>query len=274
MAAVTSTSAQRAWAAVAAVATIAAACERKPQPAPAPAPVAPPVAPSAPPPPLSFRQTTPNAVVALTLPAAVARTPALYTKLYADGRNALQAFAEGAKGDLEEQRANGETVTPYRQTLDYTLSAETAKLVGLEAAGMEDTGGAHPNNSLKGLIWDKTAGREVKAAALFTTGADMTAADKALCDAIHAARKARSGDPALSGDLRTCPALKAAALTLAPSSVAGKAGGLVALFPPFALSGGADGGYRIAIPYDTIRPILAPAYAAEFAGAPFPTLGG
>ncbi|HTK36629.1 MAG TPA: DUF3298 domain-containing protein [Caulobacteraceae bacterium] len=269
----TAMTAGRAWTVLIGVALIAASCERKPPPAPAPKPAVP--APAAAPaalPPLSFRQNTPDAEVALTLPAAVAKVPALYTKLYSDGRNSLRAFADGAKGDLEEQRATGETVRPYRQSLDYRLSAETPRLMGLQVSGREDTGGAEPTNSLRGLIWDKAAGKEIQARDLFARDADLTAADRALCDAIHAAKKARSGDAELNGDLKACPKLTAVPLTLAPSTVAGRAGGLLALFSPFQL-GDAGAGYRIAIPLETIRSALAPAYAAEFAGAPAPGAG-
>ena len=258
-----------AWSGAAALALILAGCGQKTEPAPPPRPPAPVVAvPPGPAPPLTFSQSNRDAIVSLTLPPAVGRIPALYTHLYADGRNALQAFAEGAKGDLEEQRANGETAPPYRETRDYTVTAESGRLIGLQLAAMEDSGEAHPNNSLKGLIWDKAGGRELKAGDLFAATADMTAADEALCDAIHAARKARSGDAALTGDVTQCPKVKAASLTLAASTAPGKAGGLVALFAPFALSGGAESGYRIALPLSAIRSAIAPAYAAEFEGAP------
>ena len=259
------------WAGVAAVAVAVAACERKPEPAPAPKPAAPaaPVAaaPTGTPGPLTFNQKTADAEVSLSLPPAVAAVPSLYAKLYAEGRNGLQAFADGAKGDLEEQRANGDKVQPYRQSLAYSLSAETPKLIGLQLVTAEESGGAHPNNSLKGLIWDKAAGKEVKAGDLFAAGADMSAAEKALCDGVRAARKARQ-PAAAPGD---CPKLKSASLTLAPSTTPGKAGGVLALFSGFALGGGAD--YRIAIPFDAIHTELAPAYAAEFAGAPAPVAG-
>ena len=259
---------RKAWAGLAALALIVSACERKPEPAPAPKPVA--AAPTAPPPPLNYGRKTADAEVSLTLPAAVARVPALYAKLFADGRNSLDAFADGAKGDLDEQRAGGEAAAPYRRTMTYTVDAQTARLVGLHLAATEDTGGAHPSDTWKGLIWDKAASREVKISDLFPAGTDMAAADKALCDAIHGAKKVRRGDPALTGDLTACPRLTAASLTLAPSAVAGKAGGVIALFAPFALSGGGDSGYRIAVPLEAIRSVLAPAYAGEFAGAPAP----
>ncbi|HTI67820.1 MAG TPA: DUF3298 and DUF4163 domain-containing protein [Caulobacteraceae bacterium] len=246
-----------------------AACGPKTEQA-AQAPPAAPAAPAAPLPPLTWRNATADAEVSLSLPPAVGRIPALYARLFAGGRNDLQAFAEGAKGELEERRANGETVRPYGRSLDYAVSAETPRLLSLVLNELESTGGAHPNTTLSATVWDKQAGRMLKGPDLFAPGADMAAADKALCDAVHAAKLARVKDPALTGELTSCPRLRAAALAVAPSTVPGKAGGVIALFSPYALGAYAEGAYRIVLPQAAVRGVLAPAYAAEFAGMPAP----
>lgn len=247
-----------------------AACGRKDEAAKAPAtaPVAAPAAPAAPLPPLTYKSSTRDAEVSLTLPPAAGAIPALYGKLFAEGRNDLQAFAEGAKSELEELRANGEPVQPYQRTLDYAVSADTPHLLSLVLNELEGTGGAHPNTTLSATIWDKQAGKVVAPSALF--GADTAAADKALCDAIHAAKQARVGDPALTGELKSCPRLARATLALAASTTPGKAGGVVALFSPYALGAYAEGAYRVVLPLTAIQSALAPAYAGEFAGAPAP----
>jgi hypothetical protein len=206
----------------------------------------------------------------LSLPPAAGALPALYGKLFADGRNDLRAFADGAKSELEELRANGETVHPYGRTLDYAVSADTPRLLSLVLNELESTGGAHPNTTLSATIWDKQAGKVVAPADLFAATADMTGADKALCDAVHAAKQARAGDPALDGELKSCPKLRRADLALAPSNVPGKAGGVVALFSPYALGAYAEGAYRVVLPLAAVQAVLAPAYAPEFAGSPAP----
>lgn len=248
----------------------ASACDRKPeQPAPAPAPASAPSA-AAPTPPLSYRSLSADAEVSLNVPRAVAAVPALYGTLFSAGRNDLQAFEEGAKGEHEELRANGETVRPYGRSLDYAVSAETPRLISLVLNALEFTGGAHPNTTLSATVWDKQAGREVPTAALFRPDADMAGPDKALCDAVHAAKKAKVGDAALTGELKACPRLKSAALALAASTTPGKAGGVVALFSPYALGAYVEGAYRVVVPLSAIQGALAPAYAGEFAGAPAP----
>lgn len=244
-----------------------AACGPKPAEK-AEAPPAPPPAPKPPAGPLTYSAKTADAEVALTLPAPVGAVPALYTKLFSEGRNELDSFAEGAKSELEELRANGDKPTAYARDLKYAVTAETPKLIALVLTAFENTGGAHPNTVLTPTIWDKGAGEALTPAKLFTDGADMTAADKALCDAIHAAKQARVQSPDLNGELKDCPKLEDAPLTLAASTEAGKAGGVVAIFSPYALGAYVEGAYRVVLPLSAFQGVIAPAYAAEFAGAP------
>jgi hypothetical protein len=132
----------------------------------------------------------------------------------------------------------------------------------------ENTGGAHPNDSLDGLTWDKASGQVVSQAALFRPGADMAGADTALCQAIRAAKRARTGDEDLSGELTACPALEAVSVTLAPSTITGRAGGLTALFSAYQLGPYAEGDYEIAVPQRAFRTALAGEYLGEFDGEP------
>jgi hypothetical protein len=233
---------------------------------------APPAAPAAPPPPaagpLTYKKTSTAAEVSLSLPERVGQLPALYAKLYAEGRNTLDAFAEGAVGEVEELRSAGLPTQPYARTIDYTVRAETPRLLSLAIANYENTGGAHPNGSLDALTWDKTTGRAVTTAELFDPAADMTGADKALCDALRAAKTERTGEASFSGEFTTCPELKTTKAVLAPSTVAGKAGGLTVLFSPYEIGPYAEGAYEIPVPLAAFRAMLAPAYAGEFDGAP------
>ncbi len=249
-------------------AALLAACGPKPEEA-AQAPP-PPTAPAEPAGPLSYTSKTADAEVSITLPPEVGAIPSLYAKLFSEGRNELDSFAEGAKGELEALRAGGDKPLPYGRSLDYAVTAQTPRLLSLVLNAMENTGGAHPNTLLSTTIWDKAAGKAVAPADLFAPGADMTAADKALCDAIRAAKQTRAGDPALTGELKTCPALTAASLALAASTTPGKAGGLIAVFSPYALGPYAEGAYRVVVPASAVQGVLNPAYADQFAGAPAP----
>lgn len=242
------------------LASAVAACERKPEPPPAPPPVA---AKPSPERPLKFERKTPAAVVSMTLPPEVAAQPALYAKLYSDGRTDLTAFVEGAKGESEDLASAGAPEGVLQRKLTYKLTAETPRLLGLVLEEYEDTRGAHPNAALSGLIWDKARGKQLKPMDLVRPDANTLKLDAALCDAIHAAKQERTGSPELQADQR-CPAFADIKITLAPGKTPGKAGGIIALFSPYEIGPWVEGDYRLALPPALVRDQLAPAYAGEF----------
>jgi hypothetical protein len=259
------------YAAVAALAALTAlsACNRREEAAAPAAPVEIPAPAAAGP--LTYEKSTPSAEISLKLPERVGQLPALYAQLFASGRNTLDGFAEGAVGEIEELRSAGLPAQPYGRSIEYAVAAETPRLISLTVTHYENTGGAHPNGSIDGLTWDKATGKVVPTAELFAPGADMTIADRALCVAVRAAKMERTGQAEFSGgEFNGCPPLRSAAATLAPSTVAGKAGGLTVLFSPYQIGPYAEGAYEITLPLAAIRSVLAPAYAAEFDGAPPP----
>jgi len=196
--------------------------------------------------------------------------PALYAQLFAENRNALDQFAEGAVGEVTGLRSAGLPAQAYVRDVDYAVAAETPRLLSLTVSDYENTGGAHPNGAMRALTWDKATGRPVALADLFAPGADLSSANKALCDALAAAKKARTGHVDYTGDFTACPPLKGLEAVLAPSTTAGKAGGLTVLFSPYMVGPYAEGTYEIAVPLAAFRAALAPLYAGEFDGAPAP----
>jgi hypothetical protein len=240
----------------------------QPEQAPPPAPAA--EAPAAPAGPLTYQSSTPAANVALTLPERVGQLPALYAKLYSEGLNSLRTFAEGATGEIEELKSAGFPAMPYEREITYAVAAETPRLISLGVTTYENTGGAHPNGMLEGLTWDKAAGAVVSTEQLFRADADMAGADRALCDALLAAKRERTGDDQISGELSACPPLRTVTATLVPSTVAGKAGGVTALFSPYQVGPYAEGAYEIVVPAQAFATALAPQFAAEFEGEPAP----
>ena len=244
-----------------------AACGREEaQPPPAEAPAAP--APAAGP--LTFEQKTDAATVTLELPERVGQFPALHARLYAPTRDQLLAFAETAARDMEDMRAAGFPLRPYELGIEYRMAAETPRLVSLRVRRFENTGGAHPNTTLDALTWEKAANRPVAMTDLFAPDADMTGADRALCEAIRAAKRERTGQAELSGEFTACPALRSVRATLVPSTVTGKAGGLAVLFSPYEIGPYVEGAYEVVVPFAAIRSALSPDFAAEFDGAPAP----
>jgi hypothetical protein len=247
-----------------------AACDRKPEPQQqAAAPAAPPSAPAKPAGPLTFEKKAEHAEVSLKLPEAVGRVPALYSKLYSEGVNDLEAFFDGSKGEHAELVAAGAPAVPFARELDWKLGAETPRLIGLKLEEYENTGGAHPNASLGALIWDKQQGKVLAPTDLLRAGADPRALDKLVCDAVHAAKQERTGSPALMEGTK-CPSFAEAKLSLLPSTAPGKAGGLEVLISPYEIGPWVEGSYEVELPADKLAGELSPAYAGEFGGAPKP----
>lgn len=250
-------------------------CGRKDDDAETPAPTKPGVAPAVVTPadaaaPFKYETSSPHAQVTLTLPASVKNQPDLHARLYAQGVGDLKRFAEGATADRTEMADEGmETAAPpYQRGIAWSTSAETSKLLSLEKKEFEYAGGAHPNSSYGEVIWDKAMKRQIQPIALFRKDADFARLDAALCAAVQKAKSERPGAAPIDGSTWTCPRWKDATFVLAPSSQAGKAGGLTFLFPPYAIGPHSEGAYEITIPYEVFASALAPAYADEFAGAP------
>jgi hypothetical protein len=246
------------------------ACERKPDsppetPATAPAaPVAAAPAPTARP--LTFDQTDDAAKVALRLPAEIANYPALHTVLYDREVAGLKTFA--AKAQADHKASDGKFPwRPYNRQSQWFLAADAAPLVALRALWFEDTGGAHPNHGGSTLIWDNVANREIQPQALFRPDADMSALDKAICDAVAQAKTHREG-AVLLNDTFSCPKWSQTVLVLAPSTSPGRIGGLTVLIDPYVVGPYSEGDYEVVVPASAFQSLLAPAYAGAFGGAP------
>ena len=226
--------------------------------------------------PISYESANRFAEVNLALPDAVRAQPDLHARLYAEAVRELRTFSEGAQADRTEYEGDMD-LPPYEKAITFVAAGETGKLISLQRNSHEYTGGAHPNPAYGAVIWDKALKRFVEPAQLFRRGADMSALDRVLCEAVNTARRDRNADAETIG-LETgqggwsCPRASTTPFVLAPSTAPGKAGGLVFLIGPYQVGPYAEGGYEIAVPQTAFRSLLAPAYADEFAGEPQRTL--
>ncbi len=240
------------------------ACDQKPAKAPQATP-----APATPAPltrPLAFDQADETAKVALRLPAEISRFPALHVMLYDREVAALRAFV--AKAQDDKKTSDGSFPwRRYSRQGQWFLAADGAPLVGLRALWFEDTGGAHPNHGGATLIWDTAANSEVQPKALFRPDADMSALDKAICDAVATAKTHREGAVPLNA-MFACPKWTETVLVLAPSTTPGKIGGLTAIIDPYLVGPYSEGDYEVTIPAAAFQAMVAPAYASAFGGAP------
>lgn len=240
------------------------------EPGAAPAPAQPTVTPAEAAAPLNFSSKTQYAEVKLALPDAVKAQPDLHARLYAADVRDLRQFAEGAQADLSEFGGSG--MPGYYRNIDWTSGAETGKLLSLGREVAEYTGGAHGNVAFSAVLWDKALKRVLQPAQLFRQGADFAALDRALCDAVNMAKKAK--DPTIppvrlgAADTFGCPRAIETPFVLTPSTTPGKAGGLTFLIAPYTVGPWAEGTYQVQVPQSAFRSLVAPAYLDEFAGQP------
>ena len=222
--------------------------------------------------PLKYDSATPYAKTSLTLPEAIKTQPELYAALYRQEVADLAKYAEGAQADRTE--AGGESAMgPYEKTIVYGDPVQTGRLFSAMRTDFDYSGGAHPNTVATALLWDKTEKRRITPTDLFAKGAELSSLERALCDAVNTAKKARPGATPVStkADTWSCPKLKDVAVTLAPGSVPGKAGGLTFLLDAYAVGPYVEGAYYLTLPASTFQSLLAPAYASEFGGKPLKT---
>lgn len=219
--------------------------------------------------PLKYESATPYAKTSLTLPEAIKTQPELYAALYRQEVADLAKYAEGAQADRTE--AGGDSAMgPYEKTIVYGDPVQTGRLFSAMRTDFDYSGGAHPNTVATALLWDKTEKRRISPADLFAKGADLSSLERALCDAVNTAKKARPGATPVStkADTWSCPKLKDVAIVLAPGDAAGKAGGLTFLLDAYAVGPYVEGAYYLTLPTSAFQTLLAPAYAAEFGGKP------
>jgi hypothetical protein len=202
----------------------------------APATSAPAETPAATPVPSSYSAKTDAAEVELKLPDAIKTQPDLQARLYSEGVANLKSFAEGAASERAEAAGEEGAVQmpPYSRSIEWSVGADTSKLLSLSSLTSEYTGGAHGNAAYGAVLWDKALKRLVGPAGLFAADADA-AMDKALCDALTAEKKQRLGETytAPGPDSWTCPKWRQTPFSLAPSTTAGKAGGLTFHIAPY-----------------------------------------
>ena len=247
--------------------------DETPTPTPANPAAEAPAAPSGAALPSEYKAETQYAEVELKLPDALSSEADLQTLLYEEAVRDLRAFSEGSQADRSE--AGGDLhLGPYQKTIGFDDAVETGRLFSLARSDYEFTGGAHGNTTFAGVIWDKSLKARIGNDALFRRGADLASLDAALCTAINAEKKSR--DPAAealglaSGPdaIWSCPRAAQTPYVLAEGTEAGKAGGLTFLIGPYVVGPYSDGPMSVSLPQSVIRPLLAPAYAEEFAGQP------
>lgn len=137
-----------------------------------------------------------------------------------------------------------------------------------------DTHGAHPNSDVNTILWDKAEGKRISIRPFFTETADggptMTAMVKAVIASLKAEKKKRDTSETATDEWFKGlePSLvKIGAVTLAPSTDAGKSSGLTFHYPPYAVGPYVEGEYVAFVPWEPLKSHLTAEGMRIFGGA-------
>lgn len=126
-----------------------------------------------------------------------------------------------------------------------------------------DTHGAHPNSDVNTILWDKSENKPISIRPFFTetaaNGTTMKAMVKAVIASLKIEKKKRgSSETATDEWFKSVEPnlLRIGAVTLAPSTEAGKSSGLTFHYPPYAVGPYAEGEYVAFVPWETLKPSL------------------
>jgi hypothetical protein len=199
--------------------------------------------------------------------------PALSADCLAEGKRWLDKNAADAaasrKQDPQFFRNGG-----WDFERKYTIrSAVADRYVSILRNDYMDTHGAHPNSDVNTILWDKAEGKRISIRSFFAETADngptMKAMQKAVIASLKVEKKKRdAGETATNEWFKGVEPslLKIGAVTLAPSTEAGKSSGLTFHYPPYAVGPYAEGEYVAFVPWETLKSYLTPEGVGIFGG--------
>jgi Protein of unknown function (DUF3298) len=215
---------------------------------------------------------------------AVAASVFLDDKIKADPALAADCLAEGRKW-LDKNAA--EAASSLKQDPQffhdggwaferkYSVRSDVGdRYVSVVRDDYMDTHGAHPNTDVNTILWDTTEKKRISIRPFFNETADGGPTMKAMLQAVIASlkiekKKRDASETATAEWFKSVEPklLKIGAVTLAPSTEAGKSSGLTFHYPPYAVGPYAEGQYVAFVPWETLKPYLAPEGSRIFGGA-------
>jgi len=200
--------------------------------------------------------------------------PALSADCLAEGRKWIdKRAAEAAASRKTDPQLFKEGGWTYERK--YTIrSTVEGRYLSILRDDYMDTHGAHPNSDVNTILWDKAENKRISIRPFFTetadNGATLKAMVKSIIASLNAEKKKRDASETATAEWykELKPSLlKLGAVTLAPSTVAGKSAGLTFHYGPYAVGPYAEGGYVAFVPWETLKPFLTPEGTKIFGGA-------
>jgi hypothetical protein len=207
----------------------------------------------------------------------------LDNKIKADAALAADCLAEGKKW-IEKNAAEAAVSRKQDPQLfrdggwEFERKYDIRSIVGdryvsIVRSDYMDTHGAHPNRDVDTILWDRSENKRISIRPFFTETADngptMKAILKAVIASLNAEKKKREVTETATAEWYKGlepRLLKIGAVTLAPSTEAGKSSGLTFHYPPYAVGPYVEGEYVAFVPWDTLKPHLSPEGQRIFGG--------
>ena len=200
--------------------------------------------------------------------------PALAADCLAEGRKWMDKnAAEAAASRKQDPQMFRNGAWTFERKYDVR-SVVDGRYVSIVRSDYMDTGGAHPNSDVDTILWDSAAKKRISIRPFLTETADdgptVTAMLKGVIASLNIEKKKRdTSDTATAEWYKGVEPklLKIGAVTLAPSTEAGKSSGLTFHYPPYAVGPYAEGGYVAFVPWEALKPYLTPEGTRIFSGA-------
>jgi hypothetical protein len=208
----------------------------------------------------------------------------LDTKIKADAALAADCLAESKKwidkNAAEAEASRKQDPVMFRNgAWSFERKYDTRSVVGgqyvsIVRSDYMDSGGAHPNSDVNTVLWDSGAKKRISIRPFFAETADngptMTAMRKAVIASLNIEKKKRDSSETATAEWYKDvepKLLKIGAVTLAPSTEAGKSSGLTFHYPPYAVGPYVEGEYVAFVPWEALKPYLTPEGMRIFGGA-------
>lgn len=203
-------------------------------------------------------------------PAAAAAIPALSALLDKDLADARAKLAQQAREDSKSAKESGYPFNPHSHSVEWQVVTDLPGWLSLSTLIGFYSGGAHPNYTFDGIVWDRAANTRRKATDLFTSPAALSAAIKApFCKGLEKARaqkrKGLDWQPGSISEFDQC--IDPLEQTIILGSAGGKAFDRIGfLIAPYAAGPYAEGSYEVTLPVtEKVMAAVKPEYRAAFA---------
>jgi hypothetical protein len=203
----------------------------------------------------------------------IKKDAALASDCLSDGRKWIaKVAADAAKSLKEDPQFFKDGGWTYERR--YAVRSVVGdRYVSIVRSDYVDAHAAHPNTDVDTVLWDRMQGKRISIRPFFTETADngptMDAMLKAVIAALKIEKKKRDADDAAGVEFlqNLKPRLIGiGAVSLAPSTEAGKSSGLTFHYPPYAVGPCAEGEYVAFVPWEILKPFLTPEGLRVFGG--------